>query len=288
MNRYTISSIAVILLSSCLPIDPTIAATGDRNANIPKPNGTLASIGGPRLEETFDCHQLQPFILDADPHICTTGESLKQMSESARSAILKLLPLLKHPHPAVRASTVAVLSQRGTSLPAVIPGYIDLLRDPDPNVRAATIYALRAMKELAQPAIPQLMVMVKNPTEPNGNIAVWVVSSMGEPSQAIVPQLILLLKHADPKIRDRAVEAFSYMGNLSAQPAISQIIPLLQDSDELVRSSALMALGNMPKSSKRFIPKILPLLKDPASSVVKTTRSTLIKLGYPVPPNQDN
>jgi HEAT repeat protein len=138
MNRNIILSLSILLSISAS--ESTLTATSDRHqikrssTNILDRHQRLASRDGPRFEETFNCRQLQPFILDADPNICATDEKLQQMSESARSAILKLLPLLQHPHPAVRASTLEVLSYRGASVRSAIPKFIDLLQDPDSNV----------------------------------------------------------------------------------------------------------------------------------------------------------
>ncbi|NJM47798.1 MAG: HEAT repeat domain-containing protein [Alkalinema sp. RU_4_3] len=93
-----------------------------------------------------------------------------------------------------------------------------------------------------------------------------------------VDQLVQKLRQNAEANRDNEA-VFNQLQQIG-EPAVSKLIPLLQDKTPKVRSSAASTLGSMRESAKSAIPSLIPLLKDQDKWVRSSATQALKKLGY--------
>jgi HEAT repeat protein len=105
---------------------------------------------------------------------------------------------------------------------------------------------------------------------------------MGESAQLAIPQIIPLLQDSELVfgLPGMPISAAAITLGQIGKSAIPQVIPLLQDPNPMVRSNAAHALGFMGESAKSAIPHLIPLSQDADSSVRIAIDNALKKLGY--------
>lgn len=77
-----------------------------------------------------------------------------------------------------------------------------------------------------------------------------------------IPQLVMLLKDQRYAVRYEAVWALGNIGERGDKNLVEVIVPLINDSDSLVRRGAIEALGKLGDSS--LVPRFIALLEDTA------------------------
>jgi HEAT repeat protein len=91
-------------------------------------------------------------------------------------------------------------------------------------------------------------------------VAADALARIGEPA---IPELVRLLEHPDAIPRARAAWALGRMG-AKAKPAVPALMAALDDDDRLVRETAARALGQIGPDAAEAIPDLVRLLTLPA------------------------
>lgn len=181
--------------------------------------------------------------------------AIVKMGETA--ATNSLVSLLNHSDEEIRNVTVAQLACRSSedqikSQPIVAAL---LLRLDDPNLQVKT-KAIEALGCIRDPStFPALVAMLKDDNslvEQEIQSSLWQINlhteSAASFSRSGTPEMLRLLREPKASVRARVAKQLGYM-IASAHLAVPALIPLLNDSDAAVRSSAtktLKQLGYQP------------------------------------------
>ena len=184
------------------------------------------------------------------------------------SMVPSLLPLLTHPDPQVRMSTIKLLSRfvdeavvnglrttvadrmanvRLESVQALhrlraasaVPELVGALRDPDFKVQAAAIDALCDVGDAT--TVPKLLVVLTDPSDNARRAAVEVLNVVATPEA--ITDLVRALGDEDWWVRVRAADA---LGALGGEKVVQAVIGLMDSSDEFLRRQAVEILNAVP------------------------------------------
>lgn len=98
---------------------------------------------------------------------------------------------------------------------------------------------------------------------------------MGPEAQPAIRELLQLLEDEDEAIRNVATEALERIG----KPAIPELIAALNHEAGTVRRGAVWALGKIGVEAERVLRKLMPLLHDPNDRVREATAWILGRMG---------
>lgn len=101
-----------------------------------------------------------------------------------------------------------------------------------------------------------------------------LIALVKENVYSAVPQIIPLLKSPDPSLRANAAYALGYLGINEKETVGNALINLLSDSEELVRSEAIEALGLLHDT--RAIYSLKNLLRNDVSPLVRASAAEVI------------
>jgi HEAT repeat protein/GNAT superfamily N-acetyltransferase len=234
------------------------------------------------------------------------GKASGELGNMPESTYLfsQLSLLSQDPDNSIRGWIAYALGSMGKSVGSVefaIPQLIRLTQDPHPEVRTNAIYSLGRIVKLSQdikepeqllnvqeflrPIIPHLMSLLK---DPDSNIRASVggaLRSMEARGESAVPLILPLLQDPNSNIRHGAAYALGSLRQFATSTIILQLIPLMKDSDQQVRTSASSALsligyefrGKIIDSAPSAIPMLTALLKEPE---VSTRQNALYILRY--------
>ena len=192
--------------------------------------GNLGPTGVPALTELLDDEK-------RDVRLAAI-EALGKLGPNAKTAIPALVQSCKSGDYYLVDSNVESLRKIG---PAAVPAITELLGDNASEIRRAAAWALKQMGAEAAPAIPALRNLVKEGRDFVSSVAASALATIGPPA---IPALSELLKDQDWYVRWRAVWTLREMGP-RAKSAASALLPLLTDSNAMVREAAAEALGKI-------------------------------------------
>ncbi|TAG19562.1 MAG: HEAT repeat domain-containing protein [Oscillatoriales cyanobacterium] len=210
------------------------------------------------------------FLSFTSPLLLTRNASAENpiASKASSQEINSLIKKLKSNDERELDTAISELGEIGE--PA-IPALIEALQDENLQVRQS---ATEVLRQSGRPVIPALVKALTNSdVELRRRAAAllkkvsrsyWNSSELSK-VKTVVSQLIPLLQDSDAGVRSSA--------------ASSQLIPLLQDSDAGVRSSAASALGNIGAEAKTAVPQLVSLLQDSDEGVCSSAASALGKIG---------
>ena len=141
---------------------------------------------------------------------------------------------------------------------ALLPEFIRLAQDPGFGVRNNAVIALRYFPEQSRSVAP---VLEKVMHDPSLQVRICAAESLYRvaPDRIrnvdLVSVVIAILKDPD---RWGAVRAAGLLGEMRAEPALDvpALIEALQDTDDLVASSAARALANFRNQADQIIPAL--------------------------------
>jgi HEAT repeat protein len=166
---------------------------------------------------------------------------------------------------------VGIPAERGVS--ALIP-----LLDGPHNVVAAR--ALSEYRGAAAPALESLVVLMHNASasvEARWNAA-RTIGKIGPDALPAVPELIAELDNPEDTIREHAAEAIGDIGPVAAELGVPALRRVLNDRYVKVRRDAVRSLGYIGPAAREAVDEILPLLNDPEELVRVAAREALQKI----------
>lgn len=225
--------------------------------------------------QTFDFNNLELMRQMVESFSDSRGMTRLAIAETFGEMIGKpatpvlLEGLADHPNPVVRRACAKTLTLIAD--PSAIAGLVHaLLNDQDTVVQGS---AVGALARTGKPAIPCLLEILQTPdhSESIKGHAAWALAFMGveakeslyqafssdsdEVRAAVVGAIAnivanepeeqsfqILLQALDDSAEDVRSEAAAVLGNLAYQPAVPQLIDLLQHSSAQTRKSAALAL----------------------------------------------
>lgn len=104
------------------------------------------------------------------------------------------------------------------------------------------------------------------------------VNAVSQCGVSAVPSLIEALKHPNDVIRASAVEALGKIGG-DAKAAVPSLIQALKDRYEFVRAGAAEALGRMGSDANSAVPHLIQALKDDNGFVRRSAAEALGRMG---------
>lgn len=230
-------------------------------------------------------------------------EVLRDFGPTAVAAAPDLRHLLRDRKSGVRAITVRALGR--IAGPAAAPDLMRSLDDRNSFVRSAAAASLGAMGKSAAPSAPKLRSLLADSSlgvRIEAARALWQVTgdtteavpvliralvpgvwdaalalgSMGAAASNAVPALVTMMKREKvPRpLRETPVSALA-LGQIGAA-AVPALIPLLQDADPRIRTSAALALGFAGAHAREATPHLVAVLGDPSADV---RRAATLSLG---------
>jgi HEAT repeat protein len=190
------------------------------------------------------------------------AEALKVLGTNAQDALPALSKTLSDPNVLLSSAAGLALGKIG---PPAVPALVQALDNGDYNVRANACAALAEIGPASSPAIPRLVRILQDENGPIVSTASYTLSRIGGES---VPALLPLLVNTNFMVRRWAVYALNYVGP-QARPAIPAVIKLLQDTNVQVRTIAVSAISAIDWNSRESGEALLAATQD-AESDVKT------------------
>jgi HEAT repeat protein len=133
---------------------------------------------------------------------------------------------------------------------------------------------IRVFGKIGEPAVMPVIARLESEDKEETKLAIRVLGEIKD-NRAVIP-LIGLLSRDDYNIRGHCCES---LGNIGDTTAFNDVSPRMEDSVEVVRKSAAVALGKM--KDHRAVPHLVRGLSDPHFSVRMSSANSLIQMGEP-------
>lgn len=197
-----------------------------------------------------------------------------------------LIEALTHPNTCVRkfaAQELGAIDHPGTK---AIDALARALKDPKAYVRLAATEALGRIGPAAAPAAPALiqsledcrvkLISLSNQRQADPvAIALRRIGPGRRSRGGGAPAIMALLKHPDSKVRDKAIEALSWV----LPPPVATAVSALKEQDPKIRAGAAEALGRMGPSAAAAAAPLVKALKDQDQDVRVSAAAALARLG---------
>jgi thiol-disulfide isomerase/thioredoxin len=168
-----------------------------------------------------------------------------------------------------------VEEQRRMAEDVAVPAMLPLLRDRQYAIRGACMDALRHIGPSARAAIPAVIANARDTSEETARIdtrgiALSTLSVIGRSvPDEVLPVLVETLQHAEPRMREKAVNALGALAWRAAS-ALPQIEAAASADDETFRKAAQIAVANIRRPRPAQVGDPVPpfeakrLMKDEA------------------------
>lgn len=139
------------------------------------------------------------------------------------------------------------LSHIGPAAKPAVPALVKGLDDRDPQVWLNSAAAIAHIGPGASDAIPKLISELESSRRSRGGEQGWyrMAYALGQIGPAALPELEKAFSHERDYVRAGAAKAITWMG-ADAASLRDDLLKLLADDSELVRTAAAEALGSMP------------------------------------------
>ena len=108
-------------------------------------------------------------------------------------------------------------------------------------------------------------------------VQLLALGSIGAEAKTALPQLVPLLQDSDANVRSSAAFALGRIG-AEAKIGVPQLVRLLKDSDANVRTNAAYALASIGAEAKTGVPQLVRLLKDSDANVRSNAAFALVSI----------
>ena len=164
---------------------------------------------------------------------------------------------------------------------------VALLQNPKPKLREDAVFQMGRLDRPSKDALPYLFRSFNDPNPYVRRSAAFSFANIIEPSDSYAksasPKLVSMLKDSTPEVRAGSGCALARIGRSSAtQGVLKHLIPLLSDSNNLVRGAIAGCLIDMGEYARGAAPYVMPLLDDPNIYTQAAAHGMLTKLGYKV------
>ncbi|MCL2144896.1 MAG: HEAT repeat domain-containing protein [Endomicrobia bacterium] len=156
---------------------------------------------------------------------------------------------------------------------------VKCLNDDNITVVEAAVKSLGALKSGANETVPDLIEMLEKQNTDVRDAAKQAIADIGPANKSTVPALVALIDSKRPVvIRVAAIDALTAIGN-NANNAVADLIPLLQDSNNIVKTAAANALTKIGKASAESVPELLKLLAHKDNYIKTRAIAELSEIG---------
>lgn len=197
--------------------------------------------------------ELMKLLNDTEEDVCTS--SIKALGElSAKEAIPQIKELINDNESIwIRQSAATALGKMGAK--ETIPELIKLLKDNNDSIRTSAANALGDLE--AKEAIPAIVKLLAD--KPDDYNSSGIANALGKLiTKGTLSQIVTLAKEAN--VSKKLIYPLSQgINRLGVEKGIPELIPLLKEEDEGIRSAASGALGKI--INLKAIPELIKLLK---------------------------
>ncbi len=199
------------------------------------------------------------------------AEALGEIGEPATPFLLEALA--RHPNPVVRRASAKTLTLIAD--PKAIPTLIDaLLNDEDTVVKGSSVGALARTGEAAVPALLKILASPE-PSESDKGHAAWALAFIGAEAKE---QLYGEIASDSAEVRAAVVGAIASVAEEHPEErAFNLLVNSLTDPAANVRSEAAAALGKL--THQPAIPNLVELLDHAEGESRKAAALALMKIG---------
>lgn len=193
-----------------------------------------------------------------------TEQEEELIEEQVKDEIDIQIDLLNDSDWVVRREAVITLGEMGDE--RCIEPLVRCLRDGDWQVRDA---AVEAIAMIGSPAVDLLLRYIRDYDARKS-----VIKALGKINDERVLDPLISMLHND-EFKDDATWALADLGH----PAVGRLLECLDNSDEVIRKQAILALGEIRDSSS--VDLLIERLKDPDWFIRLTAAAALEKIGDP-------
>ena len=155
---------------------------------------------------------------------------------------------------------------------------VKCLKDENLTVQEAAVKSLGLLKSGANETVPDLIEMLTKQDDIKESARQAIVS-IGPAAKSTIPALIALTDAKKPQIvRIAAIDALADMGS-NANNAVADLIPLLQDGNNIVKNASAKALTQIGRPSNESVPDLVKLLKHKDAKVKLRAITELSEMG---------
>ena len=197
-----------------------------------------------RLGKIGDRRAVDPLVVALqDPHWLVRLHAAKALGRIGDSrAISSLIDALHDQNPSVRRRATVALGRFDNE--RAVQNLIVALDDPDKWVRAYAVESLA--KHVTPPIVVLIASAVRDPASDVSWAAVAALVGIGAPA---VEPVLALLSDADEEVRRRAIGVLEIISD--DDHVVNAIRPFLEDANEKLRWTALVALRRMNRRRPR-------------------------------------
>ncbi|MCA9054514.1 MAG: HEAT repeat domain-containing protein [Planctomycetaceae bacterium] len=196
------------------------------------------------------------------------------LGEAGQEAMVEAL---EDPDAHVRSIAIAALPKTGV---AADRGVTLLMKHCDGEQAVVAARAISEYRGAAAAALPVLVELMQNEeasVEARWN-AVRTIGKIGPDALPALPALIDELDNPEDTIREHAAEAIGDIGPVAAEAGVPALRGVLGDHYVKVRRDAVRSLGYIGPPAAAAVDDILPLLDDPEEIVRVATRDAVKKI----------
>ena len=190
-------------------------------------------------------------------------------------ALLKALQQASRPQ--IKEQLLLALGKVHTLSAEQLHVMLALLGTNSQTMRFATVSTLASLQKRSSLVVPALERALNTSSLLQQEFVLHTIAKIGPPAKETLSRVLSLLKGKVPNVRSAACLALGSMrqGTPSVLKALKQVAKT--DTDILVRSSALTALGFFRKEIKRVLPVLIDAFSSPDIRVRKAARHALIR-----------
>ena len=232
-----------------------------------------------KLPDNLARHLPQP--LDARAVRSRAYSLLSRLGPTARSAVPRLIPLLRSSDSEIVNQSASILGNIGPDARIAVPALIALLKYGDTTGKRIAVYALGSIglsAHEAREALPLIIKRLETCTNEGDRVSVVKLLGMiGDDASPAVPALIDALHDPESRTRAQIAKALGRIGP-GASVAVPPLTEMTKDEWWYVRENAAVALGKIGAKSSVAIPALVPLQQHDPNEDVRNAAAEAIGL----------
>lgn len=223
-------------------------------------------------------------------------DELGTIGNPARGAGTVFAAAMRHEDPRMRRASATAVGKITSGVPGVAEALIPLLDEPSREIRMAAARAIGVIGAESKPALPKLLALLASGDSMSATVATQSLGLLRDHALPILPDLLKLLESDARGPRMRAVQAIAHIGpavvpqvlasrtpsdtlrkrraiilvlhalgprvRAGEQEAVSYLMNLIGDDEEVLSRDAALALGRLGPKAKAALPKLIRLVND--------------------------
>jgi len=197
-----------------------------------------------------------------------TGYAYSGLGGIGEPAIPVLVDLMSHENSKVRFWSGRAFEEMGD---AALPALVNLCRSPNANARQEAVEVLR---DFAKEHPELLGTVVRLLDDPGKGVRREAIETLGKFGAAAVPRLAALAE--DPKTREDAIEALSFIGSKEAMPPL---VKVCTHKEWAIRFKAVNGLGRIGPAAASAAPIVLKAGREGDGYIRRSALEALQAMG---------